>query len=659
MEFLIKYIVVFLVSVVVAWLLVPVVKKMAPSLGLVDEPSERRIHKIPIPRCGGIAVFAATHIALVLVFLGPWRDLSGSTQLREWGFIFAGSLTLLLFGLLDDRFGMRAWLKLLIQLGVALLMFFGGFTFQAFLHVPLPWIVNLGATLFWFTLLINAFNLIDGMDGACAGLGLIASAGLAGMLLSLHQPTDALVLVALAGACFGFLRYNFNPASIFLGDCGSMFIGFMLAAVSLKANIKQSMMVALLVPLLAVGVPVFDVIMAVWRRLARKLVSIIQKDPLACKVFGPDLDHIHHKLMRSGMTQRKAAIYLYIAAVFVCLIALGATAMSSNRTALLMIGMIVALHVVVRQLAQVELWTSTQVVLQGVRRPRSIVTVLVAMGWDIFSLALSTLFVFNVVLSYPATLAHMAVCVMIPFATMYFYGVYKTVWTRSRVSQLLVLILQLVAGEVLAFVALLWISDVLPFGLVVALSMHILGSTVGIVGMRVALRLVRDLNAWLRCSIGSDQDTSTLILGAGENAILYLRQASFEEQQKASRRIVGLIDDNPALHDKVVYGYPVLGNFSQLEDVVKKHAINEIIFTHHYGEELRKEVFALRGKYDLLIREFVFFLQDLDQQGVCQGALNPGSIHELDCRRHCRLMDRGGDAADAPGEGKRVPGGAD
>ncbi|MCK5675766.1 MAG: hypothetical protein KAH99_01975, partial [Verrucomicrobia bacterium] len=615
MEFLIKYIVVFLVGLVVAWLLVPLVKKVAPRLGLVDEPSERRIHKTPVPRCGGIAVFVATHIALIVAFLGPWRDLAGAIHLQEWGFIFAGSLALLLFGLFDDRFGMRAWLKLFVQLGVALLMFFGGFTFQAFLHIPLPWIVNLVATLFWFTLLINAFNLIDGMDGACAGLGLIASAGLAGMLLSLHQPADALVLVALAGACFGFLRYNFNPASIFLGDCGSMFIGFMLAAVSLKANVKQSMMVALLVPLLAVGVPVFDVIMAVWRRMARKLISIIQKDPLACKVFGPDLDHIHHKLMRSGMTQRKAAIYLYIAAVFVCLIALCATAMSSNRAAVLMIGMIIALHVIVRQLAQVELWTSTQVVLQGMHRPRNIVTVLIAIGWDLIVLMASTLFVFNVVLSYPATLACMAVCITIPFVTMYFYGVYKTVWTRSRISQLLVLTLQLVAGEVLAFVALLWISDILPFALLVALSLHILGSMVGIVGVRAALRLVRDLNAWLRCSIASEHDTSTLILGAGENAILYLRQASFEDQQKAPRKIIGLIDDNPALQNKVVYGYPVLGNFSQLEEVLKKYGINEVVFTHHYSEELREGVFALKEKYDLLIREFVFFLQDLDQHG--------------------------------------------
>ncbi len=629
MAFIIKYTVVFLISLVAAWILIPLVKKIAPVLGLVDQPSERRIHKIPIPRCGGIAVFAATHIALVVVFLGPWRHLAGSIQMGEWGLLFVGSLILLLVGLLDDRFEMRAWFKLFGQLGVAWLMFVGGFTFEGFLHIQLPWIVNFGATLFWFVLLMNAFNLIDGIDGACAGLGLIASAGLAGMLLSLHQPSDALVLVALAGACLGFLRYNFNPASIFLGDCGSMFIGFILAAVSLKANVKQSMLVALLVPLLAVGVPVFDVIMAVWRRMARKLISIIQKDKVVTKVFGPDLDHIHHKLMRGGMTQRKAAVSLYAAAVFVCLLALGATAMADNRTALLMIGMIVVLHVVVRRLAQVELWTTTQVVLQGVHRPHNMVSLLVAIGWDLSFLMLATLFVFGMVLSYPVTLPLIAICVMIPFATIYFYGTYKTVWARSRISQLLVLLLQLVAGEILAFVALLWVADLSHIELLLALSLHVLSVAIGIVGARASLRLVRDLSAWLRCSAGSDFDSIALILGAGENAILYLRQASFEDQQKALRKIVGLIDDNPSLYHKTVYGYPVLGNFSQLETIIQNHKVNEVIFTHHYSEELRDGVFALKEKHNLLIREFIFSLRDLDEKGLCQGIVKPYSVREL------------------------------
>jgi UDP-N-acetylmuramyl pentapeptide phosphotransferase/UDP-N-acetylglucosamine-1-phosphate transferase len=630
MNFLIKYIIVFLISLISAWILVPFVKRLAPALKMVDEPDERRIHKVPIPRCGGIAVFIATHLGLLAVFFGPWQHLAGATQVMDWVFILSGSLVLLLIGIFDDMFDMKSWFKLLGQLVVALMMFFGGFTFEAFLHIQLPWIVNLGATLFWFALLINAFNLIDGMDGACAGLGMIASAGLAGMLLSLHQPTDAMVLIALAGACLGFLRYNFNPASIFLGDCGSMFIGFMLAAVSLKANVKESMVVALIVPLLAVGVPVFDVMLAVWRRLGRKIVSKLKDDGLATKVFGPDLDHIHHKLMRSGMTQRKAAIALYCAAIFVCLIALGATAMTDNRVALFMIAMIVVLHVVVRQIAQVELWTTTQVVLQGVRRPRGLVSLFVAISWDVSSLLFGTYFVFGIVLERAFSPLHLAVSVVIPFATIYFYGIYKTVWTRSRSSQLLVLLLQLFAGEALAYVALLWVSDLSGSELIIGLVLHTIIAALGIVGIRASFRIARDLNAWLRSSVSSDSDLKTLILGAGENAILYLRQATFEDQQKAPRKVVGLIDDNPSLYQKIVYGFPVLGNFEELEQVIKDQNINELIFTHYYSEELRAGILALQEKYDLRIRDFVFVLRDLHTDGTSNGVLKAYSVTEID-----------------------------
>ncbi|MDF7798093.1 hypothetical protein P4C99_01360 [Pontiellaceae bacterium B1224] len=653
MSFLIKYIVVFLISLVASWILVPWVKKIAPALKMVDEPDERRIHKTPIPRCGGIAVFIATHLGLLAVFFGPWHNLGGATQLQDWLFIFAGSLVLLLVGIFDDMFDMKAWFKLLGQLAVALLMFFGGFTFEAFLHMPLPWIINLGVTLFWFVLLINAFNLIDGMDGACGGLGMIASAGLAGMLLSLHQPTDAMVLIALAGACLGFLRYNFNPASIFLGDCGSMFIGFMLAAVSLKADVKQSMVVALLVPLLAVGVPVFDVIMAVWRRLARKIVSSIKGDGLATKVFGPDLDHIHHKLMRSGMTQRKAAIALYGAAIFICVIALAATAMTDNRVALFMVGMIVVLHVIVRQIAQVELWTTTQVVLQGVRRPRNLIGLFVGICWDVSCLLFATYFVFGIVLDRSFSPLHLAVCVTIPFATIYFYNIYKIVWTRSRISQLLVLLLQLLAGEALAYVALLWASDLSGKELVVGLILHTVIAAIGIVGIRASLRVARDLNAWLRSSVSSENDLKTLILGAGENAILYLRQATFEDQQKAPRKIIGLIDDNPGLYQKNVYGFPVLGNFEELEQIITDQDVDEVIFTHYYSDELRAEVLAMCKTHNLLVRDFIFVVRDLDESGESIGVLKPYSVTETDPTKSVSIRPDANEKADS--ESQPVP----
>jgi FlaA1/EpsC-like NDP-sugar epimerase len=205
-----------------------------------------------------------------------------------------------------------------------------------------------------------------------------------------------------------------------------------------------------------------------------------------------------------------------------------------------------------------------------------------------------------------------------------------------------VLLLQLAAGEVMAFIGLMWVvKDISPRQLLIGLALHALASAIGVVGGRASLRVARDLGAWLRCLIASDHDTKTLILGAGENAILYLRQASFERQQHAPRTVVGLIDDNPALHRKVVYGYPVLGTFDNLEELIEEHEITELIFTHHYSEELRETVMALQGKYDLLIREFIFSLRELNNEGYCMGMVKPGSIRDVDCNNSCCKLPAG------------------
>jgi FlaA1/EpsC-like NDP-sugar epimerase len=204
--------------------------------------------------------------------------------------------------------------------------------------------------------------------------------------------------------------------------------------------------------------------------------------------------------------------------------------------------------------------------------------------------------------------------------------------------------MQLVAGEVLACVALLWGAGMTGMELLKVLAIHSTLSAIGIVGARASLRIARDLAAWLRCNTASDNDLKTLVLGAGENAILYLRQASFAEQQKAERRVIGLIDDNPALYRKIVYGYPVMGNFSELEDIIKEHGVDELIFTHHYSDELRAQILALKSAYNLLIRDFVFVLRDLTDKGICRGVVKPYSVSDVDCKNLCLHNDHPGAA---------------
>ena len=209
------YALVFLLSSVLCFLLVPLVKKWAPIWGLVDNPSDRRIHKDPVPRCGGIAIFVSMAVVLGGVFVTTCKC---SICFENFGFIaesLIGSSLLFLVGLLDDRFGIKSYVKLAGQLLVVSLMIFWGISFEGLLGVELPGFLNILLTTGWFLLLINAFNLIDGMDGVCGGLGLITSLTFAIMLVVLNKGVESLVMFALAGACLGFFTLQFSSCVYF------------------------------------------------------------------------------------------------------------------------------------------------------------------------------------------------------------------------------------------------------------------------------------------------------------------------------------------------------------------------------------------------------------------------------------------------------------
>jgi UDP-GlcNAc:undecaprenyl-phosphate/decaprenyl-phosphate GlcNAc-1-phosphate transferase len=611
MFFGVKYIVVFALSLMASLCLTPLVKRIAPKLGLLDIPSGRRIHIAAIPRCGGIAVFLATHLALMMVFFGPWREMAGSVQVEEWMKILIGSSLLFALGLWDDRFMISAKVKLAGQLGVASLMFFFGFSFESLLGFSVPWGINYAATLFWFTLLINAFNLVDGMDGACAGLGTVSGMTMVVLLLFLRQPTDALVVTALVGACLGFLRYNFHPATVFLGDCGSMFIGFMLASVSIKAHVNQSLLVALLVPLLAVGVPVFDVIMAVWRRVARKLFGVINQDGSNAKVFGPDMDHVHHKLLNSGLSQKKAAIALYVAATFVCIVALSSVMMTNHRTAILLLGTVVIIHVVVRQFAHVELWTSAQVLLHGFRRPRAAVRFFMHVLLDLFILGGSALLVYRILFPIEMPLAFISMFVWIPLLVMYVFKVYQTIWARSRPIQFVILGCIVLTGQVLAFVAVLLVSDYSVRELLFAQLILFETVLIAIICSRAFPRILSDLVAWIPRNKFTPGSRRTLLVGAGSDSALYLGMESQLDERWKNRSIVGLVDDSESFQGKYIFGYPVLGSFSQLRSLIGEYQVSEIIVCRELTKSENQQMMSLKSTMGISLQSFSGWLRDV------------------------------------------------
>lgn len=285
----------------------PLVRKLALRLRAVDQPTARRVNARQVPRLGGIALVLGFFLAQLLLFA---CDTEVAKLLFGQPFVVVGMVVgsgiLMVLGILDDTRGLSAKTKLLVQSVAALVAYAAGFQIHS-LYLPGIGVVSLGifalpATWLWITAVVNALNLIDGLDGLAAGVAffvcvtnfVIAWMG-GNVLICLFSAT-------LAGALLGFLIYNFNPATIFMGDSGSMFLGFVLATTSLHGagSYKSTTAIAVVVPIMALGVPILDMLVAMARRfLARR------------SIFSPDRGHIHHRLLDAGLTHRRAVLILY------------------------------------------------------------------------------------------------------------------------------------------------------------------------------------------------------------------------------------------------------------------------------------------------------------------------------------------------------------
>jgi len=295
---------VFFISFLAALLLCPIVSRVAIRLNIIDTPSERKMHKDITPRIGGVALILSFALPLVLLPLNKimFRDLFAGDQ--RLPFLVTGMLLVFAIGLWDDIRRLPAWLKFAGQAICALIAFLGGikitvisFPFTDGIHLGY---FSLPFTLFWFVLVINAINLIDGLDGLAAGISLFVSITMLFICLYSNKLFVAIAFAALSGSLIGFLRYNFNPASIFMGDSGSYFLGYLLASLSIMGSIKGQVATAMLIPVIALGIPLVD---ALW--------SPIRRFVLGKKMFQPDSGHLHHTLIKLGYTQRRAVLIIY------------------------------------------------------------------------------------------------------------------------------------------------------------------------------------------------------------------------------------------------------------------------------------------------------------------------------------------------------------
>jgi UDP-GlcNAc:undecaprenyl-phosphate/decaprenyl-phosphate GlcNAc-1-phosphate transferase len=300
-----SYLLFFITALLLALVLTPAVRSLGLRFGILDLPEKRKVHKEDIPRLGGIAVFAATVLTCGVYLVtgnfpvqevqNSWQPLMGLTL---------GCLMVLGIGIWDDIYRLSPWPKLTVEICAALVAFSFGlkikFIFNPFgapLDIPG---LNGFLTILWLVGITNAINLADGIDGLASGIATIAAAVLFFMTVPTVYTLVPYLAIALAGACLGFLRYNFSPATIFLGDSGSLFLGFSLGCLSLWASEKSVIAFALFIPITVLGLPIVDTIYAVLRRWHRGV-------PLG----QADRDHIHHRLLEKGFSHRRAVLMLY------------------------------------------------------------------------------------------------------------------------------------------------------------------------------------------------------------------------------------------------------------------------------------------------------------------------------------------------------------
>ena len=299
-----SFIIPFLVAVLISFISTPIVRKFAIRIGAVDIPKDnRRVHKEPMPFLGGIAIFVAVAIT-VLIFL----PLDRSTIA-----ILIGGTLIVISGILDDLRNFSPKKKMFFQLCAGIILILGGvkidFITNPFSNsntlVLLGW-MSIPITLFWVVGITNTVNFIDGLDGLAAGVAMISSISLTLVARKFGYTEITILSAIVAGACLGFLPFNFNPAKIFMGDTGALFLGFILAAISIEGIMKSVATIAIVAPVIILGVPIFDTTFAICRRLLN-----------GQSVAAADKGHLHHRLLDRGFTQKKSVLILYgISAIF-------------------------------------------------------------------------------------------------------------------------------------------------------------------------------------------------------------------------------------------------------------------------------------------------------------------------------------------------------
>jgi UDP-GlcNAc:undecaprenyl-phosphate GlcNAc-1-phosphate transferase len=620
----ITLIIAFLVSIGLSLFLTPWVMRLATIIGAIDRPGERRIHKGTIPRLGGLSLYLSFFVAL-LFFL----RLDSGIPHSSWIFERQGIVSLFLLlvvmclGIWDDVHHLKASYKFVVQFIVANVAYFSGFNITSITHPFGSELLQLGmfdypVTVLWIVGITNAFNLIDGLDGLASGVATIAFITIFPIAILGRDMASAVISLLLVGSLLGFLRYNFNPAKIFLGDSGSLFLGFALAIVSIKSSAKGTAAFSMLVPVLALGLPIMETILSMIRRFLGSFVpeeNIRRSFTSKVKsMFVADKGHIHHRLIQKGFSQRKAVLVLYVVSSVFGMGAFSVT-MSNNLVAsliLLIAG--AAIFVGVHSLRYKEMAILRNgILLPLYDRPilnRDSMKVFFDLAFMGGAYGMAQLLSGGFNHESPLGdkwLGISSVTIAIQFAVFLLSGVYKRTFRLIGIDDVLSM-LKTVGVAVIAscFIHAL-IIPMSQTTIVMALLdfFFLLSLALGFRGSFLALQhLHRDKNKGGR---------KLLIYGADINGKWVLEKIL--QLNYSSLVPVGFLDEDPNMEGKTLSGYPVFGGHGKVEHLADLMNIDEIVVCDESMKpEVVRELKTIADRHKIKLTRTRFIFEDIETQ---------------------------------------------
>src|SRR5687767_4973261 len=581
-----------------ALILTPLVRTFARRVGMVAVPKIDRWHKKPTAMMGGIAIWLTV---VICYFAFIPRTVYGAEILLASTFLF-------LVGLVDDVIHIKPYQKLIGQvLGSAFVVYYG---------LSLPWtgsvLLNMALAIFWLIGITNAINLLDNMDGLASGIAIIAAGFLALSFVNTGQFTEALIMMLFAGALLGFLVYNSNPASIFMGDCGSMFIGFFLASsalINVSGGRSRSFLPVLAVPILVLFIPIFDTtFVTVLRKLSGRSASVGGRD------------HTSHRLVALGMSERRAVLMLYGFAALSGVLAMLVQSARLDVSLAAIATFTILLTLVGVYLAGVKVYDESEAEIALKEKPLYTFLVDVSYKRRIFEVLLDvvlvilsywTAYAINFEPSSPAWnlfIRTLPVLVFVKMSVFLVMGVYRGLWRYTSISDLIVFAKAVAVSSVANLLVLLFAFRFEGFSRKVFVIDAVL-MLLFLAGSRMAFRLFRQLVP----AISKQNGRRVLIYGAGDAGELLLRE--LRNNRELQLAPIGFLDDGPAKSGKVIHGLRVFGGNGDLGSVCLQHEVDEVVISSmKMTEERVQEVLRTCSEKQIRVKRMRITMEELTSE---------------------------------------------